>query len=135
MKRNIANMSMFLGCSSVLNDVVDVVDPPFVPQESNMINILKEIYGVDERSGLPKGDLAYYLSPDGNPQVKQWLENNLLKPRAQKVGTSLEGVTDDMIAECQRGKDENVHDYQLRLQSIFNDCQNIINSSKRPNND
>ena len=27
------------------------------------------------------GDLSYYLSPDGNPTVKQWLENNLLKPR------------------------------------------------------
>ena len=135
MKRNISNMSMFLGCSAVLNDVVDVVDPPFVPQESNMMNILKEIFCVDERSGLPIGDLSYYLSPDGNPHVKEWLENNLLKPRAQKNGTSLEGVTDDMIAECQRGKDENVHDYQLRLQSIFNECQTIINNSKTPHND
>lgn len=74
------------------NVVNDVVDPEFVPTESELNNILKEIFSVDPVSGLPVGDLAYYLSPNGNPQVKEWLETNLLKPRAASVGSSIEGV-------------------------------------------
>ena len=74
------------------NVVNDVVDPEFVPTESELNNILKEIFSVDPVIGLPVGDLAYYLSPNGNPQVKEWLETNLLKPRAASVGSSIEGV-------------------------------------------
>ena len=58
----------------------DVIDPEYVPSTSQLDEILKDIFSVDPESGLPRGDLAYYLSPDGNPTVKAWLENNLLKP-------------------------------------------------------
>ena len=117
MKRDISNMSMFEGVQQTLNN--DVVDPEYVPTDSDMDRILREIYSVDENSGLPKGDLAYYLSPDGNPQVKLWLENNLLKPRAAALGTSVEGVTDDMIAEFSKDANETGSEYQARLSSIY----------------
>ena len=97
MFNNISNMSMFAGCEPVQHN--GVIDPEYIPTDSDMDRILKEIYSVDENSGLPIGDLAFYLSPDGNPQIKAWLENNLLKPRAAARGTSVDGVTDDMIAE------------------------------------
>lgn len=115
--RTIRNMSMFAGLTELTQNFV--VDPVYVPEESQMMDILREVFSVDERSGLPKGDLAYYLSPDGNPQVKQWLENNLLKPRAVENGTSVEGVTDDMLAEMAKGKEESVFDYAQRLRGIF----------------
>lgn len=97
----------------------DVIDPDYVPSTSQLDEILKDIFSVDPDSGLPRGDLAYYLSPDGNPTVKAWLENNLLKPRAARVGTSIDGVTDDMLIEYSRGKDESVADYAERLRSIY----------------
>ena len=59
MKRDISNMSMFAGVQQTL--VNDVVDPPYVPTDSDMDRVLREIYSVDENSGLPKGDLAYFL--------------------------------------------------------------------------
>lgn len=96
-----------------------VIDPEFVPSVSQLDDILKDIFSVDPESGLPRGDLAYYLSPDGNPTVKAWLENNLLKPRAKRVGTSIEGVTDDMLYEYSRGSNESVTDYAVRLRSIY----------------
>ena len=132
MKRDISNMSMFEGVEQTL--VNDVVDPEYVPTDSDMDRILREIYSVDEKSGLPQGDLAYYLSPDGNPQVKTWLENNLLKPRAAKLGTSVEGVTDDMLAEMSKDAGESGSDYRARMMSIYeNTTKEIVEyKSKLP---
>ena len=113
----------------------DVVDPEYVPSTSQLDEILKDIFSVDPDSGLPRGDLAYYLSPDGNPTVKAWLENNLLKPRAKSVGTSIEGVTDDMLAEYSRGKDESVSDYAARLRSIYDSASAEIEKLKNPSNE
>ena len=113
----------------------DVVDPEYVPSTSQLDEILKDIFSVDPDSGLPRGDLAYYLSPDGNPTVKAWLENNLLKPRAKSVGTSIEGVTDDMLAEYSRGKDESVSDYAARLRSISDSASAEIEKLKNPSNE
>lgn len=96
---------------------------------------MKEIFSVDEVSGLPKGDMAYYLSPDGNPQVKAWLENNLLKPRAIKQGSSIEGVTDDMLEEFSKRSDESSFDYQVRLRSIYDDAVATIQKSKENANE
>lgn len=128
MFKDVSNMSMFAGCESVNHN--GVVDPEYVPTDSDMDRILKEIYSVDENSGLPTGDLAYYLSPDGNPQVKAWLENNLLKPRAAARGTSIEGVTDDMIAEYSKGSNETAEDYTLRLRKIYDDTTAEIQKFK-----
>ena len=119
MFNDVSNMSMFAGCEPVQHN--GVVDPEYIPTDSDMDRILKEIYSVDEKSGLPKGDLAYYLSPNGNPQIKAWLENNLLKPRAASSGSSVEGVTDDMIAEYAKGSNESAEDYTARLRKIYDD--------------
>ena len=57
------------------------IDGPDGVQKNDLDNILSEIFSPDPLTGAPKGDIAYYLSPDGNPMIKQWLENNLLSPR------------------------------------------------------
>lgn len=87
--------------------------------DSQLKRVLDEIFSVDDISGLPRGDIQYWMSSEGNSQVKQWLENNLLKPRAKQSGTSIEGVTDDMIVEMSRKADESVSDYALRLRGIY----------------
>lgn len=107
-----------------------VIDPEFVPSVSQLDEILMDIFSVDPESGLPRGDLAYYLSPDGNPTVKAWLENNLLKPRAKRVGTSIEGVTDDMLNEYSRGSNESVSDYAARLRSLYDSASSEIEKLK-----
>ena len=133
MKRDISNMSMFEGCDPIY--VTPVVDPDYVPVEDDMQRILREIYSVDENTGLPQGDLAYYLSPDGNPQVKDWLVNNLLKPRAISQGSSVEGVTDDMLAEYAKGRDESADDYRQRLSDIHAQALADIEKFKAENHD
>lgn len=93
-------------------------DPEIEFDDSPLKQILDEIFCVDEFSGFPRGSIAYYLSSEGNPQVKQWLENNLLKPRMNGK-TTMEGLTDDMIAEFAQQKDESLDSYRERLTSIY----------------
>lgn len=133
MKRDISNMSMYEGCDPIY--VSPVVDPEYVPVDDDMQRILKEIFSVDETTGVPKGDLAYYLSPDGNPQIKQWLVSNLLQPRAIVQGSSVEGVTDDMLAEYAKGRDESVEKYRDRLISIYQKATEDIEKFKSENHE
>ena len=102
-----------LNAQSVEKFYVEALD------DSQLKRVLDEIFSVDEISGLPRGDIQYWMSTEGNPQVKQWLENNLLKPRAKQTGTSIEGVTDDMIVEMSRKADESASDYAVRLRGIY----------------
>lgn len=112
-----SKMSMFRHLQT--NECYEVYDiPEPVVSDSDIDRIIREIFSVDERTGLPKGDLAYYLSPDGNPVVKQWLENNLLKPRAAR-GENPVDLTDDVIEDFSRGSDESVSDYQHRLMGYY----------------
>ena len=97
--------------------LVDYVD------DSELKKVLDEIFTVDPVSGLPQGDYQYYMSSSGNPVVKQWLENNLLHPRMSSGGSSVEGVTDDMIFEMSRKTGESVSDYQSRLISIYDSAK------------
>ena len=112
--------------------VNDVVDPEYVPSDSDLDRILKEIFSVDPVSGLPKGDLAYYLSPDGNPQVKQWLETCLLKPRAISVGSSIAGVTDELLIEYSRNSGESISAYAERLKGYYDSAKAEIEKLNTP---
>ena len=113
-------MSIYQGLQTNLAEPIPY--PEYVPNDSELDNILREIFSVDEVTGLPKGDLAYYLSPDGNPTVKQWLENNLLRPRASR-GENPADLTDDLIVEFSRGADESVSDYSTRLLGIYDSAK------------
>lgn len=99
------------------------VDPEFEVDESQLKSVLDEIFSVDPVSGFPRGDIHYYMSTEGNPLVKQWLENNILKPRMKSSGSSIEGVTDDMLAEFSRLDGESNDEYQTRLMSIYDSAK------------
>lgn len=124
-----------LSCYQGSKDIeTDLVDPPYVSSDDEIAKVIRSIFTVDEVSGLPKGDLTYYLSPDGNPAVKAWLENNLLKIRSVR-GSSVEGLTDDLIEEFSRKQGESVSDYQSRLLSIYDAAVSDIESLNNQNND
>lgn len=121
-------LSMFSGIQDNNPDFLEC--PEYVMPDSDLYRVLNEIFSVDERTGFPKGDIAYYLSPDGNPTVKAWLENNLLKPRAVS-GSSVEGLTDDIIAEFKRQPDESLVSYQTRLMGYYDSAVAEIEKSKK----
>ena len=98
------------------------IDPAPQPDTSDLKQVLDEIFSVDPVTGFPKGDIQYYMSADGNPMVKQWLETHLLKPR-QTSCQSMQGLTDDMIAEFSRVSGESIEDYQARLTSLYDSAK------------
>lgn len=101
--------------------------PEPVKSDSEIDFILKEIFSVDPRTGLPMGDIAYYLSPDGNPAVKDWLVNNLLKPRSGGNEFNPD-LTDDLIVEMSRQHNESVDDYSSRLMGIYDDAKQFYDN-------
>ena len=110
-------------------------EPPEMElDESQLKAVLDEIFSVDPISGFPKGDIQYYLSSEGNPQVKQWLENNLLAPRMNS-SKNPEGVTDDMIAEFSKKKNESASAYAERLMSIYDSAKAEYEKSLQPQNE
>lgn len=127
MKKELASKFAFLASVSSNLVPVEFVDEDFVSSpESQFDIILNEIFSVDPVSGLPKGDIAYYLSENGNPQVREWIKNNLLQPRAVLTGADPSKVSDDLIAEFSRGVDETNEVYASRLASIRSEAEDNI---------
>lgn len=122
MKKSLAK---FMSCFSMIDTSIMPKFQEYIEpfDDSQMKRVLDEIFSVDPETGLPKGDIQYWLSSEGNPQIKQWLENNLLKPRAISSGTSIEGVTDDLIVEMSRKPGESADDYTCRLASLYDSAK------------
>lgn len=125
MKRNLAKyFSHFQGINLATRDVLEYIEPELT--DSALDQILKEIFSVDPVSGTPMGDIAYFLSKDGNPQVKAWLESNLLSPRAVNGMQDPAKVSDDLIVEMSRKSDESTEGYASRLMSIYDEAKSNI---------
>ena len=111
-----------------------VVDPP-----SDTINsdsqLLDYIYSVDPVTSLPCGDLAIYLGDKANPEIRNFIEMNLLQPRSdgksvmdipQDVLNKMKSVIgDDDIATFSRNHDESREEYADRMKLYF------LNEKKR----
>ena len=122
MKRNLARFfSHFQGINLATRDVLEYQESESV--DDALHQILNEIFTVDPVSGLPCGDIAYYLSKDGNPQVKAWLESNLLSPRAANGMQDPAKVSDDLIVEMSRKSDETTDSYAARIMGIYDEAK------------
>lgn len=85
--------------------------------ESDLKPIFDEIFSVDPITGNPRGDIAYFLSKDGNPQVKAFIESALFSQRSDDSLRDPEKFSDDLIVEYSRKDNESVKDYASRLAS------------------
>ena len=125
-------MSCYQGISCNLPELDPVVS---VKRDiTELDQILNEIFSVDPISGLPKGDISYYLSPNGNPAVKEWLINNLLKPRSNG-NSSIDSLTDDMIEEYSRKPGESYESYSTRMRGYYDEASKLISDSIVPGSD
>lgn len=86
-------------------------------------SLLSLVYKRDERTGLPTGDLNYLVSDKANPEVKQFILDNLMQDvSAAKNVTAPSGLSDDDVLALSRNVGESVADYAARLnQSIDRD--------------
>lgn len=112
------------------NIPVVIPDPPEIRSESDLQRVLDSIFTVDEKSGLPRTDVQYYLSPNGNPEVREWLINNLMKPREDKLRTNVDGVTDDILIEFSRQAGEDIDTYRQRIYNLGVEAREFYEANK-----
>lgn len=131
MKRSLAQ---YFGQYSEI--VADGHDVPHLPEYDNIIPeselkpILDEIFSVDPITGNPRGDIAYFLSKDGNPQVKAFIESALFSQRSDDSLRDPENFSDDLIVEYSRKDNESVKDYASRLASYRDEAIKAYDKAK-----
>lgn len=78
--------------------------------------LLSVIYAPDERTGLPTGDIQYFVSDKANPDVKQFiLQNLMMDVSSVKNVTNPSGLSDDALLELSRNSNETPEQYISRL--------------------
>lgn len=97
-----------------------------VKKKDKFEELLDIIYAVDPRTGMPSGDLAVFMSKDANPEIRDFIQQNLMMevPTAEGSGLVMsdalrnsftKNITDDDIAEFSRNVGETSEDYAKRL--------------------
>ena len=89
--------------------------------------LLDYIYALDPVTSLPCGDLAIYLGDRANPEIRYFIEMNLLQPLAPEAGSDMPDevvnkfrtLSDDDIAFFSRSKIETREEYADRLKLYF----------------
>lgn len=91
-------------------------EPDVDPQPDPKDSLLSLVYAVDERTQLPTGDLQYLVSDKANPQVKQFILDNLMQDvsAAQNVSAKY-NLSDDDILALSRNQRESIQEYADRL--------------------
>lgn len=99
-------------------EVQKVDDKTSKPSDS----LIRLIYSPDPVTKLPTGDLSYWVSDKVNPQIKEFILNNLMTDTTPSASRSLpDGISDDDAFELSRHFGESVNDYVDRLNTQIND--------------
>lgn len=105
------------------NTKVVCEDIPESDSVSSMDALLKLVYAKDERTNLPLGDLQYFVSDKANPQVKQFVLDNLLMDVSSAKRPMTADLSDDDLLLFSRQKDETVEDYAKRLNTTIDEAK------------
>lgn len=94
-------------------------------------SLFDQVFSVDPDSKLPVGDLAMFVNENTHPDIKRFIELNLLKPYDVNADSSgdFSSLSDDDIIEFTRGVDESVVSYRDR---IFNVIRNERVNVQKP---
>lgn len=95
----------------------------FVPDRtpvpsSSTDNLLSVIYSVDPLTNAPSGDIQYLISDKANPQIKQFILDNLMmdvSSMKQPAVPAVNGVSDDVMLQLSRNAGESLDSYVARL--------------------
>ena len=125
-------MNKILGYSQRLHRVFDTVP---MKEHENTIDVIEPnqalldiIFASDPVSGLPSGDLSAFMGDKTNPEVKMFIQSQLLQERIDSaspmdlppdVTNKFKSISDDDIALFSRNHNESREDYAHRLQLYF----------------
>lgn len=94
-------------------------------------SLLAEIYAVDPKTKLPVGDVSQYMSENTNPQIRDFIQTQLMSA-FEPVGQSSK-LSDDELVRYQRKSDESVRDYVSRMADYVKDDVSLMRQLKVSN--
>lgn len=98
--------------SSILCDV-EIKESPFD-------SLVKVVYQVDPLFKLPTGDLTFFVSDKVNPDIKQFvLENLMLDTSSAANVPTPEGISPELAMSLARGATEDVDAYRERVNDFM----------------
>lgn len=100
-----------------------------VKPEDSLISI---IYSPDPISGLPTGDLNFWVSDKVNPQIKDFILSRLMQDTSSAVNAKLpDGISDADAFALSRHSGESVSQYVERLNGEINRTLWLNEQTKR----
>lgn len=118
-----------------------VTEPEKPEINKDVQSLLNYIFGCDPNSGLPVGDLAIYLGKKCNPQVKEFIQSNLMLENATPdssvnlppdvVNKFRSVITDDDISFFSRNHGESREEYSDRLRLYFADQKKFRSEQRK----
>lgn len=123
--RRVYGFSLFRNIPETLYDETIVPDP--IPVEELPISereqILRSIFSVDLRTGLPVGDISMLMSKDTHPDVLNFIHSQLLRPNSVSGDSAgdFAGLDDDTIASLTRDSNESLYAYRDRMIQYLRD--------------
>lgn len=127
MSINRKNQFKNLGVYTVKSDVpVDEKGEEFVSLQNPLLEV---IYAPDEKTGLPSSDIAVFMSPKTSPEVRQYIQQNLMQTVTPVKSQFASEVDFDTAVSLQRGMSETLSDYASRVSAFAQEQQKLIESS------
>lgn len=111
------------------DSICEVKVQSFKPSEhasTPMDSILSVIYSPDPVSGLPVGDIGFYVSDKANPEIKQFILSQLLVDTSQAANpVAPKGLSDSDILLLSRQSGESNDQYMARLNGEVDNFKRI----------
>lgn len=124
-KQSQCDSTNYLTDIEIIDSSPDVVDPNKV--------LFDYIFAFDPVSGMPQGDISVFTGDNANPEIKAFIQANLLQPLVtEKGGMSLPNnvlnqfkgkITDDDVAAFSRNHGEDNEQYAQRMRKYFDDVR------------
>ena len=101
-------------------EFVEVVGRDLDPGVFDSTKVLfDKIFAVNPVTNLPDGDIAVFMSENTSPEIKAFIQSQLMSPNGQKSDTSYDGLSDDDLSVLSRGADESLTAYASRMRSVI----------------
>ena len=125
-KRYVLADSVFDGVDleGLAQNVIEEDERPVLKQDA----LLSSIYSRDPESGLPTGDYTAFLGANTSPEVKAYIQNQLLTSHDLESGLPAE--SEDELFDYIRQKGESLEDYFARIKAKVDERNELERKQK-----
>lgn len=132
MKKSYYNFNTLFRSEKINEKFVEghVLQSSVMEKRSSKDNLLSIIFQRDS-CGLPSGDLQYYISPKANPEVKQFILDNLMMDVSAAAAPKNSDIDDDTAFALMRQDGETVEQYMNRVNDFGRSNYDLVMAASK----